>query len=159
MKFEGDLTSIMVTRDFLWQQLPLFLPLLGKKMAVVWMAVMMRVAEAKGWCWWDLWTPWPLSPGNLQEAKAYLQALGLQRSLSTMSALCHTKCQRVLQRSRLELLPERKLLWSRYSDMPAALLYCNDGAKAIQDVLEEIGCSVGEYNINALELLLRAYAS
>ena len=39
--------------------------------------------------------------------------------------------------------------------MPAAL-YCNSiiaCAKAIQDVqLEDMGCSVGEYNINALEL-------
>ena len=36
--------------------------------------------------------------------------------------------------------------------MPAALLYCNSiiaCAKAIQDVqLEDMGCSVGEYNIN-----------
>ena len=40
--------------------------------------------------------------------------------------------------------------------MPAALLYCNSiiaCANAIQDVqLEDMGCSVGEYNINALEL-------
>ena len=40
--------------------------------------------------------------------------------------------------------------------MLAALLYCNSiiaCAKAIQDVqLEDMGCSVGEYNINALEL-------
>ena len=40
--------------------------------------------------------------------------------------------------------------------MPAALLYCISiiaCAKAIQDVqLEDMGCSVGEYNINALEL-------
>ena len=41
--------------------------------------------------------------------------------------------------------------------MPAALLYCNSiiiaCAKAVQDVqLEDMGCSVGEYNINALEL-------
>ena len=38
--------------------------------------------------------------------------------------------------------------------MPEALLYCNSIiAKAIQDVqLEEMGCSVGEYNMNALEL-------
>ena len=40
--------------------------------------------------------------------------------------------------------------------MPAALLYCKSiiaCAKAIQDVqLEDMGCSVGEYNINALEL-------
>ena len=40
--------------------------------------------------------------------------------------------------------------------MPAALLYCNSiiaCAKAIQDVqLEDMGCSVGEYNMNALEL-------
>ena len=39
--------------------------------------------------------------------------------------------------------------------MPAAL-YCNSiiaCAKAIQDVqLEDMGCSVGEYNMNALEL-------
>ena len=39
--------------------------------------------------------------------------------------------------------------------MLAALLYCNSSiacAKAIQDVqLEEMGCSVGEYNMNALE--------
>ena len=38
--------------------------------------------------------------------------------------------------------------------MPSALLYCNSiiaCAKAIQDVqLEDMGCSVGEYNINAL---------
>ena len=124
-------------------------------MAVVWMAIMMWVAEAEGWCWWDLWTPWPPSPGNLQEAKAYLHVLGQQRSLSTMSALCHTKC-RVLLWSRLELLPERKLVWTWYSGMPVALLYCNSiiaCAKAIQDVqLEDMGCSVGEYNINALEL-------
>ena len=31
------------------------------------------------------------------------------------------------------------------------VLQINDGAKAIQDVLEEMGCSVGEYNMNALE--------
>ena len=47
-------------------------------------------------------------------------------------------------------------VWSWYSGMPAALLYCNSiiaCAKAIQDVqLEDMGCSVGEYNINALEL-------
>ena len=44
-------------------------------------------------------------------------------------------------------------VWSWYSGMPAALLYCNACAKAIQDVqLEDMGCSVGEYNINALEL-------
>ena len=43
MKFEGDLTSIMVPRDFLGQQLPLVLPSLGKEMAVVWMAIMMWV--------------------------------------------------------------------------------------------------------------------
>ena len=40
--------------------------------------------------------------------------------------------------------------------MPAALLDCNSiiaCAKAIQDVqLEDMGCSVGEHNINALEL-------
>ena len=40
--------------------------------------------------------------------------------------------------------------------MPAALLYCNSifgCAKAIQDVqLEDMGCSVGEYDMNALEL-------
>ena len=40
--------------------------------------------------------------------------------------------------------------------MPAALLYCSSiiaCAKAIQDVqLEEMGCSVGEHNMNALEL-------
>ena len=40
--------------------------------------------------------------------------------------------------------------------MPAALLYCNSiiaCAKAIQNVqLEEMGCSVGEYNMIALEL-------
>ena len=40
--------------------------------------------------------------------------------------------------------------------MPAALLYCKSiiaCAKAIHDVqLEDMGCSVGEYNINALEL-------
>ena len=40
--------------------------------------------------------------------------------------------------------------------MPAALLYCISiiaCAKVIQDVqLEDMGCSVGEYNINALEL-------
>ena len=39
--------------------------------------------------------------------------------------------------------------------MRAALLYCKSiiaCAKAIQDVqLEDMGCSVGEYNINALE--------
>ena len=47
-------------------------------------------------------------------------------------------------------------VWSWYSGMPAALLYCNSiiaCAKAIQDVqLEDMGCSVGEYSINALEL-------
>ena len=69
-----------------------------------------------------------------------------------MSALCHTKC-RVLLWSRLELL-----CGADNSGMPAALLYCNSikiiaCAKAIQDVqLEDMGCSVGEYNINALEL-------
>ena len=31
-------------------------------------------------------------------------------------------------------------------------LQFNDDAKAIQDVLEKMGCSVGEYNMNALEL-------
>ena len=40
--------------------------------------------------------------------------------------------------------------------MPAALLYCNSiiaCAKAIQDVqLEDMGCSVGEYNITGMEL-------
>ena len=40
--------------------------------------------------------------------------------------------------------------------MPAPLLNCNSTiacAKGIQDVqLEEMGCSVGEYNMNALEL-------
>ena len=40
--------------------------------------------------------------------------------------------------------------------MPAALLYCKSiiaCAKAIHDVqLEDMGCSVGEYSINALEL-------
>ena len=40
--------------------------------------------------------------------------------------------------------------------MPAALLYCNSiiaCEKAMQDVqLEDMGCSVGEYSINALEL-------
>ena len=39
--------------------------------------------------------------------------------------------------------------------MPAVLLYCNSiiaCAKAIQDVqLEDMGCSVGECNMNALE--------
>ena len=48
-----------------------------------------------------------------------------------------------------------RLVWSWYSGMPAALLYCNSiiaCEKAIQDVqLEEMGCSDGEYNINALE--------
>ena len=48
MKFEGDLTSIMVTGDFLGQQLPLVLPSLGKEMAVVWMAIMMWVTEVEG---------------------------------------------------------------------------------------------------------------
>ena len=43
------------------------------------------------------------SPGNFQEAKAYLHVLGQQRSPSTMSALCHAKC-RVLLWSHLELL-------------------------------------------------------
>ena len=32
------------------------------------------------------------------------------------------------------------------------VLQFNDGARAIQDALEEMGCSVGEYNMNALEL-------
>ena len=39
--------------------------------------------------------------------------------------------------------------------MPACslvVLQLNDGDKAIKDVLEEIGCSVSEYNMNALEL-------
>ena len=88
---------------FLGQQLPLVLPSLGKEMAVVWMAIMTWVTEAEGWCWWDLWIPWPTSPGKFQEAKACLHVLGQQRSLSTMSALCHTKC-RLLLWSRLELL-------------------------------------------------------
>ena len=38
--------------------------------------------------------------------------------------------------------------------MPAPLLHCNSiiaRAKAIQDVLEKMGCSVGEHNMNALE--------
>ena len=61
-----------------------------------------------------------------------------------MSAWCHTKCQRVLQWSRLKLLPERKLSWSWYSSSLVVLQF-NDGAKALQDVLEEMGCSVGEY--------------
>ena len=93
----------------IWPVLSSLETFLEQEMAVVWMAIMMWVAEAEGWCWWDLWTPWPPSPGNLQEAKAYLHVLGQQRSLSTMSALCHTKC-RVLLWSRLELLPERKLV-------------------------------------------------
>ena len=45
--------------------------------------------------------------------------------------------------------------------MPAVLLYCNSiiaCAKAIQDVqLEDMGCSVGEYNFNALELEDKMY--
>ena len=68
-----------------------------------------------------------------------------------MSALCHTKC-RVLLWFRLELLCGADTV----SGMPAALWYCNSTiacAKTIQDVqLEDMGCSVGEYNINALEL-------
>ena len=75
------------------------------------------VVEAKSWCWSDLWTPWPRSPGSLQKAKAYLHALGQQRSHSTVSAWCHTKW-RVLQWSRPELMPKRKLLWSWYRCMP-----------------------------------------
>ena len=43
----SDLWSL---ETFLAQQLPLFLPSLAKEMAVVWMAVMMWVAEAEGWC-------------------------------------------------------------------------------------------------------------
>ena len=51
MKFEGDLNSIIVTRDFfVTATIPLFLPSLGKEMALAWMAVMMWVAEAEGWC-------------------------------------------------------------------------------------------------------------
>ena len=51
MKFEGDLTSIMVTRDFfLDSNYHSFAPALGKEMAVVWMAIMMWVTEAEGWC-------------------------------------------------------------------------------------------------------------
>ena len=33
------------------------------------------------------------------------------------------------------------------------VLQFNDGAKAIEDVLEEMGRSVGEYNMNALALV------
>ena len=32
------------------------------------------------------------------------------------------------------------------------VLQFNNCAKAIQDILEEMGCSVGEYNMNPLEL-------
>ena len=96
-------------------------------MVVVWMAIMVWQRLKAGADEKDLWTPWPPSPGNpLRDTKAYLHhALGQQRSLSTMCAWCHTKCQRVLQLSRLELLPESKLFWSWYSGMPTALLYCN----------------------------------
>ena len=90
IKFEGDLTSIMVTRDVLGQQLPLVLPSLGKEMAVVWMAIMMWVTEAEGWCWWDLWTPWPPSPGNFQDAKTYLHVLG-QQNLFRRCLRCATQ--------------------------------------------------------------------
>ena len=43
MKFEGDLTSIIVTRDFLWQQLPLFCPHSARK----WLL-----------CGWQSWCGW-----------------------------------------------------------------------------------------------------
>ena len=148
MKFEGDLTSIMVTRDFFGTATTTRFALTRQGNGCgVDMAIMMWMTEAEGWCWWDLWTPWPPSPGNFQEAKAYLHVLGQQRSLSTMSALCHTSSSTV---------SFGVTVWSWYSGMPAALLYCNSiiiaCAKAIQDVqLEEMGSSVGEYNINALE--------
>ena len=61
MKFEGDLTSIMVTGDFFCDSnYHSFWPHSARKMAVVWMAVMVWPVEAEGWCWWDLWTPLPL---------------------------------------------------------------------------------------------------
>ena len=54
MKFEGDLTSIMVTRDFFGTATTTRLALTrqenGKGMAVVWMAIMMWVTAAEGWC-------------------------------------------------------------------------------------------------------------
>ena len=63
MKFEGDLTRIMVTGDFfgtatvtiqsnasLRATATLFALTRQKKMAVVWMAVMVWVAKAEGWC-------------------------------------------------------------------------------------------------------------
>ena len=66
------------------------------------------------------------------------------------------KLKLFLPTTALRQKPKPKPVWSWYSGMPAALLYCNSiiaCAKAIQDVqLEDMGCSVGEYNINALEL-------
>ena len=112
---------------FWGQQLPLVLPSLGKEMAVVWMAIMMWVTEAEGWCWWDLWTPWPPSPGNFQEAKAYLHVLGQQRSPSTMSALCHAKC-RVLLWSRLELLCGADTVIKRLASMLSGKFDCEYAA-------------------------------
>ena len=44
-------------------------------MAVVWMAIMMWVAEAEGWCWWDLWTPWPLPQAIFKKLKPIYMCL------------------------------------------------------------------------------------
>ena len=102
-KYEGDITSMVVTRDYT---------------ATTYNTLSALTARQENCCgvggkWWRLvlmrpqlqWTPWSPFSGNLQEATASLHALGQQRSLSTMSVQCRTKCQRVLQLSRLELLP------------------------------------------------------
>ena len=121
-----------------------FCPHSARKWLLVWIAIMIWVAEAEGWCWWDLWTPWPPSPGFLQEVKAYLHVLGQQKSL-----------QRCLRCATQNAESFYGLVWSYCVELPGALLSCNSiiaCAKAIQDVqLEDMGCSVGEYNINALE--------
>ena len=85
MKFEGDLTSIMVTRDFFGTATTTRFALTRQGNGCGVVAIMMWVTEAEAWCWWDLWTPWPPSPGNFQEAKAYLHVLGQQRSLNPCS--------------------------------------------------------------------------
>ena len=70
---------------FWGKQLPLVLPSLGKEMAVVWMAIMMWVTEAEGWCWWHLWTPWSLPQAIFKKLKPIYMCLAstdlLQRCL------------------------------------------------------------------------------
>ena len=123
LKFEGDLTSIMVTRDFFVT-------------APTTRTFCSHSARKWLWCGWQSWCGWqrlkagadetyenhdPLpSPGNLQEAKAYLCAWPAKISFNDVCVVPHKMPSPSVVSSRL---PE-SCCGADTVACPAALVYC-----------------------------------